>query len=172
MKVIKFKKLHPDCNIPTKATTKAACFDVTAVEIIDKGPNKKYCRLGFSCQLPEGYKLELVPRSSLTKTNWIMTNSPGQGDEDYEHEYQIRFTAIPTGAQVKGTSYIQIDEDNEGVVGPQSLELELTYDEFPYKVGERIGQVFLSKVEETKWEETDTISTNSNRTGGFGSTGK
>ena len=164
---IKFKRLSPLFVIPEKATTHAACFDVVVTELVVKSPSKVYCKLGFACELPEGYKLELVPRSSLTKTNWVMTNSPGQGDYDYRKEYEMRFTSIPTGVRVQFP----------GVVGSnfntRNLDLTLTHDKFPYELGDHVGQVFLTKVEDVEWGEVDELSDpKSNRDGGFGSTGK
>jgi dUTP pyrophosphatase len=151
---IKFKRLHPLAQIPKKATQLAGGWDVTVTELIYKGLNKIYCKLGFALKIPEGYKLNIVPRSSFTKYNWVMNNSPGLGDADYLNEYQIRFTAIPT--------LVELDE-----------EPILTYDVFPYKIGDRIGQIYLSKVEDTDFIEVEEFEEiTSNRTGGFGSTGK
>lgn len=158
MSKIKFKKLHDKFQIPKRATDLAAGFDVTVTKIEHIDSDMVYCYLGFAAQLEEGYKLELVPRSNLTKYRWIMNNSPGQGDADYEHEYQMRFIAIPNG--ITQTNY------------NGKTNFKLTYEDFPYKVGDRIGQVFLSKVEETEWEEVDSFEDrNTNRVGGFGSTG-
>ena len=49
----------------------------------------------------------------------------------------------------------------------------LTYDEFPYGIGNRIGQIYLSKVEDTDFIEVEEFEeSTSDRIGGFGSTGK
>lgn len=155
---IKFKRLHPLAQIPKKATQLAGGWDVTVTELIYKGPNKIYCKLGFALKIPEGYKLNIVPRSSFTKYNWVMNNSPGLGDADYLDEYQIRFTAIPTWMEAN------LDLNEQPI---------LTYDVFPYGIGDRIGQIYLSKVEDTDFIEVEEFEeVISNRIGGFGSTGK
>jgi len=156
---IEFKRLHPLFKIPTKATKLACGFDVVVTEIEYKSPSKVYCKLGFAAKLPDDYKLELVPRSSLTKTNWVMNNSPGQGDADYPGEYQMRFTCIPSGI-IKAFHEKRNDE------------YKLTYHDFPYEIGDRVGQVFATKVEQTDWIEVEELKYNSDREGGFGSTGK
>jgi len=158
---IKFKRLHPLAQIPKKATQLAGGWDVTVTELIYKGPNKIYCKLGFALKIPERYKLNIVPRSSFTKYNWVMNNSPGLGDADYLNEYQIRFTAIPTGVNMNKAN-LHLDE--------QPI---LIYDKFPYGIGDRIGQIYLSKVENTTFIEVEEFEeVISDRIGGFGSTGK
>ena len=93
-----------------------------------------------------------------------MNNSPGQGDADYLNEYEIRFTAIPVNFMTR--SY----KDAQGIDKTKQI---LTYEEFPYKVGDRIAQMFLSKVEETEWVEVEELEDyQSDRDVGFGSTGK
>ena len=77
---VKFKKLHPNAVIPKQATELAGGWDVVATEIIQESPDFVICKLGFSLQPPSNYKITLVPRSSLTKTHWIIQNSPGLGD--------------------------------------------------------------------------------------------
>ena len=158
---IKFKRLHPLSQIPKRATQLAGGWDVIVTELIKKSPNKIYCKLGFALKIPKGYKLNIVPRSSFTKYNWVMNNSPGLGDADYLNEYQIRFTAIPTGVDMNRTNL----HTNERPI--------LTYDEFPYGIGNRIGQIYLSKVEDTDFIEVEEFEeSTSDRIGGFGSTGK
>jgi len=159
MKVF-FKKNNPNAVVPMKGTELAAGHDLTVTEIVKKSKNKVYCKVGIS-MIPEdpSTKIVLVPRSSFTKTNWVMNNSPGIGDADYTNEYQIRFTAIPTGISYSWQWKWPF------------IKTELTYDNFPYDVGDRVGQMFLSNVIPIEWEEVDHIDETS-RSGGFGSTGK
>ena len=149
---VKIKKLHPNAQIPKQTTEFAGGWDVTVTEIIQESPDFVICKLGFALELPKGYKLTLVPRSSLTKTKWILQNSPGLGDADYTGEYQYRFRAIPSR------------------IG--KILNNLIYGEFPYKVGDRIGQVYLEEVIPIEWEEVEELSITDRSTGGFGSTGK
>ena len=151
---VKIKKLHKDAALPKQATELAAGHDVVATEIIQEAEDFVVCKLGFALTPPPGYKVVLVPRSSLTKTKWILQNSPGQGDEDYTGEYQYRFRCIPSGVNTKMSGYT------------------LSYDEFPYKVGDRIGQIFLEEVIKFEFEEVSELSNTERGAGGFGHTGR
>jgi dUTPase len=84
--------LHKDAVIPKQTTKLSGGWDVTCTEITQEKPDFVICKLGFALQPPPNYKVTLVPRSSLTKTNWIVQNSPGLGDADYLGEYQFVFT--------------------------------------------------------------------------------
>lgn len=148
---IKFKKLHRNALIPKQASEFAGGWDVTATEIIQEADDFVICKLGFALELPIGYKLTLVPRSSLTKTKWILQNSPGLGDADYTGEYQYRFRALP-------------------LIEDLFVDYIIDYPEFPYKVGDRIGQVYLEEVIPMEFEEVEELSDTVRGEGGFGST--
>jgi len=155
---VKFKKLHELASIPKKATELAGGFDVTVTEIIQEDKDFVICKLGFALQPPVNYKITLVPRSSLTKTRWILQNTPGLGDADYTGEYSFRFRAIPELCQlINWGSY-------------QSTELK--YPKFPYKVGDRIGQMYLEEVIPTEFIEVEELEETKRGNGGFGSTDK
>lgn len=158
---VKFKKLHPDAKIPTQGSEFAGGWDVYCTDIIQEEPDFVICKLGFSLQPPNGFKVTLVPRSSLTSTRWIQQNSPGLGDPDYLGEYQYRFRAIPEG-------WYQISSI-EPFVKPKS---GLFYPEFPYKVGDRIGQIYLEEIIPLEFLEVDELTQTQRGTDGFGSTGK
>ena len=150
---IDFKKLNENAVLPERGSDFAGGWDVVVTEIEKIGKDFAICKLGFALSLPMGHKLTLVPRSSLTKTHWVQQNSPGLGDEDYRGEYQFRFRCMPTG--------IKID----------LYENTLTYDEFPFEVGDRIGQIYLETVIPIEFNEVDILSESNRNIGGFGSTG-
>jgi dUTP pyrophosphatase len=156
---VKIKKLHKDAVLPKQATELAAGHDVIATEIIQEADDFVVCKLGFALTPPPGYKVVLVPRSSLTKTKWILQNSPGQGDEDFTGEYQYRFRAIPDSVEQTGGDY------------GSSVYWELKYPLFPYNVGDRIGQIFLEEVIKFKFEEVSELSNTERGSNGWGSTG-
>jgi dUTPase len=162
---VQFKRLHPLAQIPKKATDLAACHDVVATEIIHESESFVRCKLGFAVGLPDNYKLVLVPRSSLTKTQWVLQNSPGIGDEDFIHEYEYRFRCIPK-IWTENIPFANSEIDFE----EQSF---FEYEKFPFKPGDRIGQVFIQEVIPIEWEEVKELNVKqSNRTGGYGSSGK
>jgi dUTP pyrophosphatase len=156
---VKIKKLHPNATTPKRATELAGGWDVTATEIERVDDDLVICKLGFALQLPKNHRLILVPRSSITKTKWILQNSPGLGDEDFIQEYQFRFRALPINY---GKNY------NEPVLFQGKSVL--IYPEFPYEVGDRIGQVYLEEVIPMEFEEVEEFDFDNNR-GAYGSTG-
>jgi len=151
---IKFKKHSDNAVVPFRTTDNAGGWDVVATNIVKVRDDLYICELGFSLEIPNGTKLTIVPRSSQTKLRWVMLNSPGLGDSDFRGMYQIRFTGIPSGVEI--------------VAG----KAELTYDEFPFKVGDRIGQVYLETVIPINFEITDDLSDTNRLNDGFGTSGK
>ena len=151
---VKFKRLHKDAKFPERADELCGGWDVTCTEIIQEAPDFVVCKLGFALEIPAGYKVTLVPRSSFTKYKWILQNSPGLGDASYVGEYQYRFRAIPAFNYIVDLGYNEFD-----------------YSEFPYQVGERIGQIYLEEVTPIEFEEVEELSETIRGAGGFGSTG-
>lgn len=152
---VKIKRLHENAVIPKQATELAGGWDVTVTEIEQIDKDLVICKLGFALQLPSNYRLILVPRSSLTKTKWVLQNSPGLGDADYLQEYQYRFRALP--------------EDVNAV--DRFGGIMLSYPQFPYVEGDRIGQIYLEEVIPMEFEEVEEFDFENNR-GGYGSTNK
>lgn len=151
MQKIKIKKLHPNAVIPKRITLGAACSDVVATEV-EINNNLALVKLGFSTEIPEGYKMCVSPRSSFTQKGWVMQNSPGQIDSDYRGEWMIKFEAFPACADY-------------------SREEGLIYPEFPYKAGDRVAQIWLEKIEDFEFEEVEELVESERADGSFGSTG-
>lgn len=158
---VKFKKLHPDAKFPERVDELCGGWDVTCTEIIQEAPDFVVCKLGFALEIPAGYKVTLVPRSSFTKYKWILQNSPGLGDASYVGEYIYKFRAIPD----------KLKEFPESKQNPWDKYIGLGYPDFPYQVGERIGQIYLEEAIPIQFEEVEELSETIRGTGGFGSTG-
>lgn len=161
---IRIKKLHPGAKIPTRSDEFCGGWDVTCTEIIKESDDFYICKLGLAMQ-PESpdYKITLVPRSSLTKTKWIQQNSPGLGDYSFTGEYQYRFRALPEKFIVAVEQAMHFGE-------PQ-IKTKIVYPEFPFKVGDRIGQIYLEEVIPIEFVEDELVET-TRGSGGFGSTGR
>lgn len=159
---VRFKKLHKNAKIPQRADELCGGWDVTCTEINQISSDVVVCKLGFALEIPAGYKLTLVPRSSFTMYKWILQNSPGLGDASYRGEYQYRFRAIPD----------KLSEFPESNQNPWDRYIGLCYPEFPYKEGERIGQIYLEEVIPIEFEEVEELSETDRGDGGFGSSGK
>ena len=147
--------------LPAYQTEGAACCDLHIKSIEMKG-HRMICHTGLHVALPEGYEMEIRPRSGLTKTKLIIANSPGTVDEDYRGEILVIFEAIDgTNLFPYYNNYI-----NNGVTS----ELH-----FPYGIGDRCAQLLIRRYEEIAWHEVDAIEElgkTKRGHGGHGSTGK
>ena len=147
--------------LPAYQTEGAACCDLHVKSIEIKG-HRMICHTGLHVALPEGYEMEIRPRSGLTKTKLIIANSPGTVDEDYRGEILVIFESIDgTNLFPYYNNYI-----NNGVTS----ELH-----FPYGVGDRCAQLLIRRYEEIAWHEVDTLEElgkTKRGHGGHGSTGK
>jgi dUTP pyrophosphatase len=96
-----FKKLHRWAKLPTYATSGASGFDLYALEWTMLSPGETQAiRTGWAVAVPEGYELQIRPRSGLSlKTNLRVANSPGTIDSDYRGELCVIVTNIGTEAQ-------------------------------------------------------------------------
>jgi dUTP pyrophosphatase len=161
------REINPQTNdkqrFPRKATPLAAGRDLFVMDIEQPTPSFVIVKLGLRFQPPPNYKVVFVPRSSFTKTNWIMQNSPSQGDPDYTGEYQLRFRAIPIGYNLKNAVRNLFSKNKRP---------EFIYEPFPYKLGERCAQMFLERIIKLRFEEVEDFESTERGNGGFGSTGK
>lgn len=152
------KKLHPNAKIPIRSTELSGGWDIFCTEVIQEADDFIICKTGLSMMpFDPNYKITLVPRSSLTKTKWVLQNSPGLGDPDYTGEYQYRFRALP----------LQIRADSELSWGHY-----IVYPECPFISGDRIGQIYLEEIVPTEFVEVEEMPKTKRGDGGFGSTGK
>jgi dUTPase len=147
---VSYKKLRGNAIIPFAATKLSGGWDVTASDIEQVESDLVVVRLGLAMQPTEGYRLMFSPRSSFTKHNWVLQNSPALGDADYLGEYMLKFRALPIGGSVYGGSF--------------------KYEEFPYAVGDRCAQMYLEKIIYPNFVEVEEFENHTDRVGGFGST--
>lgn len=97
---------------------------------------------GLRVAIPEGYEIQVRPRSGLALKNGItLLNTPGTIDADYRGDIGV----------------IVINHGTEP---------------FTIIAGDRIGQIVLNKVERIEWKEVDNLPDTIRGEGGFGSTGK
>lgn len=88
---LKVKKLHPSAIIPTRGSAKASGLDLYSLQDVEiKVGETKLVRTGVAFQIPEGYEIQVRPRSGLTlKSGLIVKNSPGTVDQDYTGECAV-----------------------------------------------------------------------------------
>ncbi len=135
--------LKGEFKMPVKGSDNAACFDVYAHSITFPGPEKICIGLGFSTEIPKGWKGVIVPRSNLTKHHWIMNNNVGIIDSDYRGEWMMVLTSLKNMAS----------------------------NPLPYVIGDRVAQVYFDKVTDMSFVASDELSNTVRGKGGFGSTG-
>lgn len=154
-------KLLPGGKMPVKKTADAAAWDCFAREdtIVKAAP--VLIGLGFMAEPPEGYYLEIVPRSSTgLKTNLRQPNSIGVIDSDYRGEVKAMYESKIEERKVEHSGTV-FSAPVYKCVGTATL----------IKAGDRIAQMILRKMEEADLVQVDELSETERGTGGFGSTG-
>jgi dUTP pyrophosphatase len=139
---IKIKKLHKDAIIPTYAKPGDAGMDLTAVKA-DANTLWDYItyHTGLAIEIPEGYVGLLFPRSSVYKTEQLLSNSVGVIDSGYRGEIMLKYTR---GSAIRKTSY---------------------------KPGDRVGQLIILPYPQVHFLEVESLSETERGEGGYGSTG-
>ncbi len=139
------KKLDPDVQLPEYKTSGASGVDLIAFikEPINLEPKTSVLiPTGLSVAFPEGYEIQIRPRSGLAaKNNISVLNTPGTIDSDYRGEIKV----------------IIYNHGNEN---------------FSINNGDRIAQMILAPVVKMELEEKNDLPKSIRGKGGFGSTGK
>jgi dUTP pyrophosphatase len=137
-------KLNHEFGLPTYATNGSAGLDLRAnytEPFTLKAGERTLVPTGIYVGLPEGYEMQVRPRSGLAlKSGVTVLNSPGTVDADYTGEVGV----------------ILINHSNvDFVINP----------------GDRIAQAVLNKVEQIEWNQVETLEETDRGSGGFGHTG-
>ena len=128
--------------LPAYATPGAAGMDVVAAEEATLAPGGRHpVATGFSVAIPEGFEIQVRPRSGLALKHGItVPNTPGTIDSDYRGELKV----------------ILINHGGEP---------------FPIHRGDRIAQLVLAPVTLAAWVDVAELDETERGAGGFGSTG-
>lgn len=94
---LKIKRLHKDAIVPEYKTKGSSGMDLHI--LLDEEPQGKYLfypeeikifNTGISMEIPEGYELQIRPRSGMACLHGItVVNSPGTIDSDYRGEIKV-----------------------------------------------------------------------------------
>ncbi len=87
---VKIKKLNPNAVVPTYAKGGDAGLDLVATSMNFDGTQITY-GTGLAIEIPEGFVGLVFPRSSIRKTDLILSNSVGVIDSGYRGEIQATF---------------------------------------------------------------------------------
>lgn len=132
-------------DLPRYATPLSAGMDVRAnidEAVVLRPLERAMIPTGLSIELPEGYEMQIRPRSGLAAKHGItVLNSPGTIDADYRGEIRV-------------------------------ILVNLSNEEFRIEAGERIAQMLVARHEQVEWELAEELAESERGEGGFGSTGK
>jgi dUTP pyrophosphatase len=129
--------------LPAYASEHAAGLDVVAAESLTLTPGMRHAvATGFAIAIPEGYEVQVRPRSGLALKHGITClNTPGTIDSDYRGEVKV-------------------------------ILANLGQEPFAVRRGERIAQLVPAPVLRAAFEEMASLDETGRGTGGFGSTGR
>ena len=131
-----------DLPVPAYATDGAAGMDVVAAEAVVLAPGERYAvATGFAMAIPEGYEVQVRPRSGLALKNGVTClNTPGTIDSDYRGEVKVILANLGNAP-------------------------------FNIARGDRIAQLVPAFVQRATLNEVSNLDATVRGSGGFGSTG-
>ena len=148
VKVLKLPHFDSSFLLPMYETSGAAGADVRAsfvnpsTPMVIKPGERVLVPTGLSVEIPEGFEIQVRPRSGLSlKTSLMVVNAPGTIDSDYRGEVKIILGNL-------GTKDETINH------------------------GDRVAQLVLAPVTQALFESEEKLSETLRGAGGFGSTGR
>lgn len=94
---IKVFKSFEEAILPSKSRNSDAGYDLTIVKEVKKLTNNTTLYdTGIKLLIPNGYYVEVFPRSSLSKSGYMLANSVGIIDQGYTGNILIALTKIDT----------------------------------------------------------------------------
>lgn len=92
---VKFAVVDTKAVIPEKGEAESVGYDLTAISVYKKyGEKITLFDTGICVQPPEGYYTEILPRSSLSKTGYVLANSVGLIDSSYTGSLKIALIKV------------------------------------------------------------------------------
>ena len=145
MNILKIKCIKEDgATIPLYKTAGAAGADLCAKisqPLTIKAGKFAMVPTGLYFEIPEGYEVQVRPRSGLAAKNGVtVLNTPGTIDSDYRGEIKV-------------------------------ILVNLSDTDFVINNGDRIAQMIVAPVTQAEFIVSDKLSETERGTGGFGSTG-
>ena len=97
---IQIVKTRDDAIIPTREYESDIGYDLTAIEVYKKiGSRTWLFETGIMVKPPVGHYIEIVPRSSISKTGYMLANSVGIIDPHYRGTLKIALVKIDDNAE-------------------------------------------------------------------------
>lgn len=95
---IQVKRIHEQAVLPSKSRISDSGYDVTLINIKKQIGNTILFGTGLIIEPPWGWYFDVVPRSSIIKTGYIMANSVGVIDRAYRGELMVPLIKIDESA--------------------------------------------------------------------------
>lgn len=178
---VKIKRLNEDAVIPSYAISNDACMDIVATSLeYDVKIDAYIYHTGLSFALPDGYEMQIRPRSSNRKTDAYLANAPGTLDAGYNGELLIVYknrTATKVNKLIETLKDIYRNYNSNCThLYRDVINIDSSSDEkleyAPYNVGDRVAQIKVVMCPRVKWEEVNELEKTERGANGFGSTGK
>jgi len=151
---LKIKIHNPNAIVPTKAGDDEVGYDLTAISFVKKlSPVTFMYDTGISVKPPDGYYTEIVPRSSIVKSGFILANSVGVIDPTYRGTLKIVLHKVAM-------------KDGEGRVHTNGVYIACR----PLTTPFTLCQLIIRKMERVTLTVVDSLDETSRGDGGFGST--
>jgi deoxyuridine 5'-triphosphate nucleotidohydrolase len=96
--LFRWAKCHEGAMAPSKAHASDSGYDLTLIDVGQKAGNVQFFRTGIKIQPSFGWYFDLVPRSSITKTGYLLANSVGIIDRAYVGEVLVPLLKIDPSA--------------------------------------------------------------------------
>ena len=94
---IKYVISDTRASVPSKAHPSDVGYDLTVIDVFKKISDRiTLFETGVAVSLPPGYYIEIVPRSSMSKTGYMLANSVGTIDPDYTGTLKIALIKVDT----------------------------------------------------------------------------
>ena len=130
--------------IPKRGHETDAGIDLTVMAIEKKSTNIFFFDTGISIQLSPGFYAEIVPRSSITKTDFFLANSIGIIDPDYRGRIFIPLRYIGNSNSLEAAEKM---------------------------LHKKVGQLIIRKLESCRIKIVESLDNTDRGSNGFGSTG-
>jgi deoxyuridine 5'-triphosphate nucleotidohydrolase len=101
---IKMIKTDPNAIVPSKARGSDVGYDLTVIKIAKELRPGTVVMFdsGIQVRIPWGYYIEIVPRSSLSKTGWMLANTIGIIDPSYQGNLLVALIRVdPSAADIE-----------------------------------------------------------------------
>lgn len=144
---MKIQRHYPQMALPGRAHPGDAGLDLTAMAVEEMRPGVFAFDAGVSVQPEPGYYCEVVPRSSIVKTDFLLANGVGVIDAGYRGRIRVVLRYLGHAP-------------DRGQAEAEAL------------LGGRIAQLLVRRLEPVEVDDSSGLEDTPRGEGGFGSSGK